>query len=124
MTDNIWHPHADAVEWINAGGKVMTASGCPPEILSTGGRGSRPIIGYVDSGDWPTSWGVGGRHGSAHLRSPWDLIPAPRRHTRWVNFYQGGTWHAHPTKADADLAADRTTRIACVEITFTGEEGL
>lgn len=134
MTDNIWRPHANAVEWIKAGGEVQTRDGEVVEVLSTNGKGKWPIVGYLpgrmgDDAEYPRIWLSSGAW-TAGSNKLCDLIPVPRRHKGWVRIYRdagdfcvGRTVYA--TEAEArDGFISQSNLLALKEITFTEGEGL
>ena len=122
MTENIWAPHNNAVEWTNAGGEVQMECGGACRILCIDRLGNEPIV-FIRHHNRKKGGCVvsASASGVVRMQPVYSLVPAPRRHTRWVNLYPDvGT---QLTKADADLAS-AGRRIACVEVTFTEGEGL
>lgn len=106
---------------------VRTRDGRPARIICTDAKkGDYPIIALVtereSENEEPWTFTAEGKFNGC-LQDAMDLVNAPQRHVRWVNFYRGAACSAHVSQGRAnDLAGPG--RIACIRVPFEEGEGL
>lgn len=113
---------------------VKTKGGLSVRILTADAAGDFPVAGLVmhEHGvERPAMWR---RDGIYYRGSPsdMDLVNVPKKRTLWINIPAGvGTipcvgliCYTSRELADANAHYSRSTRIACVEVTYTEGEGL
>ena len=106
----------DLVAHIRDGGEVRTRDGRPVRVLSTEGHADFPIVGLAGDDAQSLCWAA---NGTTLGRVPrYDIIPAPRKHTRYLNVYSNGTAVVHGCRQEADEVAG-FDRVACIRVEYT-----
>lgn len=98
----------------------------PVQIITTEGRGTYPVVGYIGDSNKPTVWTANGRKQAGLITSE-DLMNAPPpKQVRYVNIYgdgretMAGMFRFNLTRAEADEKAQSTNRrTACIRIEYT-----
>lgn len=57
---------------------VVTRNGSPVEIITVKGRGTHPVLGYVDSGNTANTWCDTGAYSQSCAEDVWDLFFTPK----------------------------------------------
>ena len=65
---------------------VQTRSGLPVTIITTKGRGTRPVIGYMDASEKLHTWCIDGSYTCAS--ESYDLINVPEKRVMLIHFIQ------------------------------------
>ena len=105
--------------------KYRTRDGRPVELITTSGRGARPVIGYIGGEEQASLWSINGAYGylhtGVHVHDLVEVKPNPKpKRVIWLNVYPKDEVHAHGSREDADgFSGNR--RIARLKIEF--EEG-
>lgn len=106
---------------------VQTRGGKPVEIITTKGRGSHPVIGYVGYTEILDGWMIDGTY-NGKKPTDRDLINVPEERNLWVNVYEDGCSFAHANRDTAEYACSvrlkNSPRIACVHVKYKIGEGL
>lgn len=107
----------------------QTRDGRPVEIITTKGRGPKPIIGYIGNNERTESWDSNGnaqiKWGIVQTQSDLINVPEPKSSGKvWVNVYKNKEATAWSTKEMAN-EYEGNYRIACIgPIKWTEGEGL
>lgn len=102
---------------------IQTRDGRPVTIISTEGRGTYSIVGYVSNEENVTTWTPDGCYHKQEELSKNDIfnVPAqPKQIIMWFNVYETCTV-GHSSKELADNNASNE-RIACKRVVFTEGE--
>ena len=66
---------------------VQTVDGRSVTIITTGGRGGYPVIGYLEDSDGPYTWSAEGIY-DIGSESTQDLVNVPEERVVYVNIYE------------------------------------
>lgn len=69
--------------------RVTTRDGRKVEIITTKGRGTHPVVGYVGKEVFPKTWPANGKF-FGHSPSDYDLILPPKPRAYYANLYPAG----------------------------------
>ena len=112
------------MEKIQMGKEYRTRDGCPVRVLAVDVKNEKyPVLALIPegAGELSITFTEDGFRWEGREKDILDLVPVPKKHVWWINFYNNRTdFVVHFSKEEADAYASKG-RTACVRVEF--EEG-